>query len=69
MENNYKLHIYHKETTKDHLKGNIARKEYFSTYEEMEERYKELFVYKDFALNPTAWKKENNGNWKRLLDF
>ena len=68
VKENYKLHIYYKETKGTQLKGNIQRKEYFNTFEEMHARYRELFVYNDFALNPTAWKKEN-GHWTRLLNY
>lgn len=67
---NYKLHIYYKTTTRGHLKGNIERKEYFDSLKELDQRYRELFVYNDFALNPTAWESNDNGEtWTRLLDY
>ena len=61
----YKLRIY-KLSGAD--KGNLDHEEIFSTREEMETRYNELFVYENYSLNPTAW--ENiNGEWKRLEGF
>ena len=61
----YKLRIY-KLTGID--KGNLDHEETFSTREEMETRYDELFVYENYSLNPTAWEKID-GEWKRLEGF
>ena len=61
----YKLRIY-KLSGAD--KGYLDHEEFFSTREEMEIRYDELFVYGNYSLNPTAW--ENiDGKWKRLEGF
>ena len=61
----YKLRIY-KLAGAD--KGNLDHEEFFSTREEMETRYNELFVYENYSLNPTAW--ENiDVEWKRLEGF
>ena len=61
----FKLRIY-KSSGAD--KGNIDHEEFFSTKEEMETRYNELFVYKNYSLNPTAWENVD-GEWKRLEGF
>lgn len=61
----YKLRIY-KLLGAD--KGNHDHEEFFSTREEMETRYNELFVYENYSLNPTAWKNVD-GEWKRLEGF
>ena len=61
----YKLRIY-KLSGAD--KGNLDHEEFFSTREEMEARYNELFVYENYSLNPTAWKNVD-GKWKRLEGF
>ena len=61
----YKLRIY-KLSGAD--KGNLDHEEIFSTREEMEARYNELFVYENYSLNPTAWKNVY-GEWKRLEGF
>ena len=39
--------------------GLIDHEEFFTTKTEMDARYKELFIYEKFGLNPTAWKFEN----------
>lgn len=36
--------------------------------EEMDKRYKEVFVYNRFSYNPTAWENVN-GEWKRLEGY
>nr|DAR15297.1 MAG TPA: hypothetical protein [Caudoviricetes sp.] len=64
MECNYKLRIYYKSGSQ---KGNLKREEFFSTKEAMQKRYKELFNTKEYALNPTTWKKIN-GEWLRMFD-
>lgn len=61
----YELRIY-KLSGAD--KGNLDHEEFFSTREEMEARYKELFVYKNYSLNPTAWENAD-GEWKRFEGF
>ena len=47
----FKLRIY-KLSGAD--KGNLDHEEFFSTREEMETRYNELFVYENYSLNPTG---------------
>ena len=57
-------------------KGNLDHEEFFSTREEMEERYKEcveivrgkLKKYECHAYFPTAWKNVDR-EWKRLEGF
>ena len=48
--------------------GLIDHKEFFATKTEMDARYRELFIYEKFGLNPTAWELEN-GEWKRLSGY
>lgn len=57
----YKLRIY-KNT------GNLDHEEVFSTKEQMDKRYDELFRYDLFSLNPTAWKCNNN-KWERIFGY
>ena len=61
----YKLRIY---KLKGAYKGNLDHEEFFSTREEMEIRYDELFIYENYSLNPTAWENVD-GKWKRLEGF
>lgn len=61
----YKLRFYHKKGVN---KGNTDHEEFFTTYEEMVKRYNDVFVYNDFALNPTAWKQTENG-WERIAGY
>ena len=61
----FKLRIY-KLSGAD--KGNIDHEEFFSTREEIEARYNELFMYENYSLNPTAWENVD-GEWKRLEGF
>ena len=49
-------------------KGKIDHEEFFETKEEMHKRYKEVFVYDRFSLNPTAWKRTENG-WERMFGY
>ena len=56
----YKLRIY-KNT------GNLDHEEVFSTKEQMDKRYDELFRYDLFSLNPTAWKYNNK--WERIFGY
>lgn len=62
----YKLRIYKKYGID---KGNLDHEEFFESKEEMDKRYNELFVYSDYILNPTAWKKKNKEYWKRLAGY
>lgn len=64
MEYRYKLRIYYKSGTQ---KGNLKREEFFESLEAMNRRYRELFNPKEYALNPTAWKKVN-GEWLRMFN-
>ena len=61
----FKLRIY---KLSGAYKGNLDHEEFFSTREEMETRYNELFVYENYSLNPTAWENVG-GQWKRLEEF
>lgn len=61
----YKLRIYKKYGID---KGNLDHEEFFESKEGMDKRYNELFVYSDYGLNPTAWKK-NKEDWKRLAGY
>lgn len=63
METKYKLRIYYKSGPQQ---GNLKREEFFNSLEAMNKRYRELFKLKDYALNPTAWKKIN-GKWLRMF--
>lgn len=49
-------------------KGNTDHEEFFETREEMDKRYKEVFVYNRFSYNPTAWENVE-GEWKRLEGY
>lgn len=62
---NFKLRIYKK---KGSFKGDLDHEEFFKTHKQMEDRYNELFVYEDYALNPTAWELINE-EWIRLEGF
>lgn len=61
----FKLRIYKKFGTD---KGNTDHEEFFSTKEEMDKRYKELFVRNDYALNPTAWERHVE-DWTRIESY
>lgn len=61
----FKLRIY-KRLGVD--KGNTDHEEFFSTKEEMDKRYKELFVRNDYALNPTAWERHIE-DWTRIEGY
>lgn len=63
MECKYKIRIYYKSGFQ---KGNLKREEFFSTKESMQQRYKELFKPREYALNPTAWEKVNE-EWLRMF--
>ena len=57
----YKLRIYKKNGTLDH-------EETFPQKEDMDKRYRELFVYKNYSLNPTAWELLGN-KWYRIMGY
>lgn len=63
MEHKYKLRIYFKSGAQ---KGNLKREEFFDSLDAMQQRYKELFKPREYALNPTAWEKVN-GEWLRMF--
>ena len=65
IDKKFKLRIYKKFGTD---KGNTDHEEFFSTREEMDKRYKALFIYNDYALNPTAWER-NVEDWTRLAGY
>lgn len=61
----YKLRFY---IASGPNKGNQDHEEFFDSIEELDKRYNELFDYKLFSLNPTAW--EWNGNdYKRISGY
>ena len=64
MERNYKLRIYYKSGAQ---KGNLKREEFFDSLDAMNKRYRELFKPREYALNPTAWERINNGEWLRMF--
>ena len=49
-------------------KGMLNHEEYFGTIEELDERYKNIFKYELFGLNPTAWEFKDN-KWERLAGY
>ena len=61
----FKLRIYKKFGAD---KGNTDHEEFFSTREEMDKRYKALFIYNDYALNPTAWERHVE-DWTRIEGY
>lgn len=61
----YKLHVY-KLTGAE--KGNLDHVEYFDSKEAMDKRYSDLFEYKLYSLNPTAWKLVD-GEWTRIEEY
>ena len=61
----YKLRIYN---TFGVNKGNLDHEEIFTTKEEMDKRYDEMFEEKLYALNPTAWEFVND-KWKRMEGY
>lgn len=65
MEHRYKLWIYYKSGQQQ---GNLKREEFFDSLDAMQQRYRELFKPEQYALNPTAWKRINNGEWLRMLN-
>ena len=61
----YKLRFYHKTGAN---KGSLSHEEFFQTLEKLQSRYNAIFIYNDFALNPTAWKQAGNG-WERIAGY
>ena len=64
----FKLRIYF---TSGANQGNLKCEEYFDTFAEAKERYEELFVYKNYSLNPTMWEvsDDDRKEWNRVLGF
>lgn len=66
----YKLHIYR---TTGPMMGNIDKVEYFSTFEDAEDRYFDLFVPELMSYNPTMWELQDgtwdNGTWQRINGY
>lgn len=62
----YKLRFY-KKTGYD--KGNLDHEEFFNTLEEATERFKEVFIKEDYALNPTVWEQVTTNIYARLQGF
>lgn len=58
----YKVREYYKTGLN---KGDTKSERYFKTKEEADEYYNSVFVYDDYALNPTVWHFEN-GDWHRI---
>lgn len=65
VDKTLKLRIYKKFGAD---KGNTDHEEFFLTKEEMDKRYKELFVRNDYALNPTAWERHVE-DWTRIEGY
>ena len=61
----YKLRAY---VTSGPDKGNLDHEEFFDSIEELDKRYNELFDYKLFSLNPTAW-VWNGNNYRRISGY
>ena len=61
----YKLRIY---ITSGPGKGNLDHEEFFDSIKELDKRYEELFKYKLFSLNPTAWEWDGN-DYKRIMCY
>lgn len=57
----FKLRVYSQ-------RGNLDHEEFFDTFEEMEQRYRELFKQEFYSLNPTKWKLSNAvyNLWERI---
>lgn len=61
----FKLRVYKKFGVD---KGNTDHEEFFLTREEMNKRYKELFIRNEYALNPTAWERHVE-DWTRIEGY
>ncbi len=61
----YKLRVY---VTSGPDKGNLDHEELFDSIEELDKRYNELFIYKLYNLNPTAWGLNGN-DWIRIMVY
>jgi hypothetical protein len=63
----YKLREYWKSGS---LKGNVKNEYFFETKEAMDKKYSEMFEYKAYGLNPTAWIYDADINeWCRLFGY
>ncbi len=61
----YKLRVYF---TYGIDRGKLDHEEFFDTREEMDRRYKKIFVHKKYSCRPTAY--EWNGNdWDRIEGY
>ena len=58
----FKLRFYKKS---GYDKGNLDHEEFFNTKERAIERYREVFVRRDYGLNPTMW-EDQGGEWIRV---
>lgn len=69
--NKYALRHYYRTGAN---KGELERVEFFNTLEECKTAYEKVFVYDDYALNPTIWgiwQDEDPSKihyWHRILD-
>lgn len=61
---NFKLRIYFKSGFQ---KGNLRKEEFFDTKAAMQQRYRELYNPKEYALNPTAYERVDN-QWLRVFN-
>lgn len=61
----YKLRVY---VVSGPDKGNLDHEEFFDSIEELDKRYNELFIYKLYNLNPTAW-VGNGKNYRRISGY
>ena len=61
----WKLRFYYKSGYK---RGEVSKEEIFNTKEECRKRYREVFVYSDYALNPTVWCDNGKGGFKRYVE-
>lgn len=62
----YKLRFYKKSGID---KGNLDHEEFFSTKEAAFAQYRKVFVYSDYALNPTIWEFTLDHEWKRICVY
>ncbi len=60
----YKLRVY---IASGERKGEIHHEEFFESKKQMNARYKELFLFELYSVNPTAW--VNAGGWIRLAGY
>lgn len=62
MIRRFKLRFYKKN---GYDKGNFDHEEFFFIKMEAFARYKEVFVYSDYSLNPTIWEYIDE-SWQRI---